>query len=342
MGKGYGSRKYSYLPNCVYVGDIAKFKLFAQKPELPYAVGSCFKARPHTPRQLDNDNCEFDINDIREVNTVDPLHRCLLHPPPRGRMEPGVVTFKIVGRIQAGDPNNTQVVSVGVLDSTIGLPTDIDILAKIYDPLYFNHIQDDVDIFRYTEYCYNRERAAYKHLVALQGSIILKYYGSFTISLPVDGEDPRDVRLILLENVPGSSMNEMDPSSFKQAERQEIMKAVADAERAVYTHKVVNTDIHPRNILIPPNSLDRGCRAVIVDFGLSYIISSYKKIYPLTGVTRTGPLFHCLDPDDNFREWVDWDWDAWINAECGHIKGSSRTFREECVLYNVTNRALGC
>lgn len=302
-GEGYGPRKNSYLPNCVYVGDIAKFKFCTQKPELPYAVGSCFKARSHTPKQLDNDNCEFNINDIREVNTVDPLHRCLLHPPPRGRIEPGVVTFKIVDWIQAGDPNNTQVVSVRVLDSTIGLPTDIDILAKIYDPLYFNHIQDDMDIFRYTEYCYNKERAAYKHLVALQGSIIPKYYGSFTISLPVDGEDPRDVRLILLENVPGSPMNKMNPSSFKQAERQEIMKVVADSERAVYTHKVVNTDIHPRNILIPPNPLDRGCRAVIVDFGMSYIISSYEKIYPLPGVTRTGPLFHCLDPDDNFREW---------------------------------------
>ncbi|KFY93496.1 hypothetical protein V500_03682 [Pseudogymnoascus sp. VKM F-4518 (FW-2643)] len=125
----------------------------------------------------------------------------------------------------------------------------------------------------------------------------------------------------------------MDPSSLKQSERQEIMKAVVDSERAVYARQVINSDIHPRNILLPPNPPDRGRRAVIVDFGISCIISDKHEEYPLPGVTRTAPRFHCLDPDDNFWEWVDWDWDAWINAEYGHVKGPRLTFREETKIY---------
>lgn len=171
-----------------------------------------------------------------------------MHPPLPGTVGPGVVEFRISEWVQAGDPNNSQVVVVRILNSTIDLPTDIDVLAKIYDPLYFNHIQDDVDIFRYNDLCYWSESTAYKQLVDLQGNIIPRYYGSFTITLSFDGEDPRDVRLILLEIVPGPSMDKLDPSSFKQSERQEIMKAIVDSERAVYAHKVLNRDIHPGNI----------------------------------------------------------------------------------------------
>lgn len=214
---------------------------------------------------------------------MDPFHRCLLHPPSRGKIEPGAVEFKIVDRVQAGDPNNSQVVAIRILNSTIDLPTDMDILAKIYDPLYFNHIQDDVDIFRYNDLCYRVENTTYKHLTGLQGSIVPKYYGSFTISVPVDGDNPRDVRLILQEIVRGASMENLDPSSFNQAERQEMMKAIVDSERAVYAHKVINGDMHPRNILFPPDPLDRGCRAVIVDFGISCIIPNVQKEYPLPG-----------------------------------------------------------
>lgn len=286
------------------------------------------------PRPLDiyqSLGYELDYDGQHERHTVDPFHRCLLHPPSRGKIEPGAVEFKIVDWVEAGDPNSSQVVAVRILNSTLALPTDVDILAKIYDPLYFNHIQDFVDIFQYNDFCYRRATAAYKHLADLQGGIVPKYYGSFTTSVPVDGDSPRDVRLILLEIVPGPSMDKLDPSSFKQEERQEIMKAIVDSERAVYAHKVANGDMHPRNILLPPDPSDRGCRAVIVDFGISSIIPDNRKEYSLPGVTRTAQLFHCLDTY-NFWEWIDWDWDAWINEVYADIKGSSITESERRVL----------
>ncbi|KAL5349847.1 hypothetical protein ACLOAV_004881 [Pseudogymnoascus australis] len=126
---------------CIVDGDIATFRFYTQKPDLPYAVGSCLKARPHTSKPPDNDNFPGletgprDKHLRHEIETVDPLHRCLLHPPPRGTVEPGEVEFKVVDWVQAGDPNNSQVVAVRILNSTLDLPTDVNVLAKIYDPL---------------------------------------------------------------------------------------------------------------------------------------------------------------------------------------------------------------
>ncbi|KFZ19242.1 hypothetical protein V502_03763 [Pseudogymnoascus sp. VKM F-4520 (FW-2644)] len=339
----YDEMDVDELPNCVVNGDIATFKFFTEKPELPYTVGSCLKAHPHTPQPPDNSNFpgyEFDYNPKSEKNTVRPFQRCLLHPPWPGKTEAGEVEFKIVDWVQAGDPNDAQVVAIRILNSTVDLPTDMDILAKIYDPLYFNHIKD-VEMFRYTDYCYRRESAAYKHLADLQGNIIPKYYGSFTISLPGDGNISRDVRLILLEIVTGQSMDKLDPSSFKQAERQEIMKAVVDSERAVYARKVINRDINPRNILLPPKQRHRDRRAVMVDFGISFIKPDLDDKTYLTGLADPPKSFHCIDPYDNFWEWVDWDWDAWINEQYAHIKGSSITPREESKIYVDNKRRTG-
>jgi serine/threonine protein kinase len=137
--------------------------------------------------------------------------------------------------------------------------------------------------------------------------------------------------MILLELVPGLSMNKLSPSGFKQTERQEMMKAVVDADRAVYLHKVINRDLDPRNVLFPLDSSDRGCRAVIVDFGISFINPYVNDKTYLTGLADPPKYFHTLDTY-NFFERIDWDWDAWINEVYADIKGSSITDREECVL----------
>lgn len=332
--------KSKSLPSCIVDSDFDTFNFFTQKPELPYTVGSCLKAHPHTPQPPDNDNFpgyEFNYSHNSEKNTVRPFQRCLLHPPWPGKTESGVVEFKIVDWMQAGDPNDAQVVAIRILNSTVDLPTDMDILAKIYDPLYFNHIPNNVDIFRYTDYCYRRESAAYKHLADLQGNIIPKYYGSFTISLPGDGNISRDVRMILLEIVPGPSMDKLDPSSLKQSERQEIMKAVVDSDRAVYARKVTNRDVSPRNILLPLKQPHRDRRAVMVDFGIS-CISPDLDDKNLAGLAHPPKRLYFFDTY-NFWEWIDWDWDEWIHEQYGHIKGSSLTLREKYVIHDAINEA---
>jgi hypothetical protein len=50
----------------------------------------------------------------------------------------------------------------------------------------------------------------------------------------------REVRLILIENVPGISMQNLNPSNFTKLERQTIMKAIIDSETALYNREIVH------------------------------------------------------------------------------------------------------
>ena len=88
---------------------------------------------------------------------------------------------KLVRPIRAGDKYKAQLVVVQVTSSSSPmLPTDVQLVAKIYDPLYFNH--DDTDPFYCVDNAYSHETAAYRKLSDLQGGILPKYFGSFTIS----------------------------------------------------------------------------------------------------------------------------------------------------------------
>ncbi|PGH07611.1 hypothetical protein GX51_01619 [Blastomyces parvus] len=61
--------------------------------------------------------------------------------------------------------------------------------------------------------------------------------GSYTLQWPIDGTTTRMVRLILIELVGGTSMQQLSPLKFSQRYCQDIMKAVIDAETSLYTSK---------------------------------------------------------------------------------------------------------
>lgn len=122
-----------------------------------------------------------------------------------------------------------------------------------------------------------REAAAYTALSKLQGTIIPKYYGSYSLKTPVDTSKTRSVRLIIIESIPSTSMQQLDPAAYSQLERQTIMKAVVDAESLIYTHNVMHNDVHPRNILLLDNVVTSHCRRVVMlDFGRSIVGRSRK------------------------------------------------------------------
>lgn len=298
------------------------------KPEFPYQVGKCFKVQPHIPPPADIKtwgDSELEHEDREERETVDPLGRCLLHPPAPGEVKPGEVELKIVSLVQAGDAKGTQLFTIRILNSTVvDLPTDVDILAKVYDPLYFDLVQVYKDPFRYNEYSYGQECAAYNQLGDLQGGIIPEFYGSFTLSLPDDQEKSREVRLILTEIVPGISMDKLRPSDFTQSERKELMKAFVDAETAVYDRSVKHRDLSPRNIMISSaKPLNQDRKVVIIDFGMSW---PNRMLWPLEnqglpGVSIT-PLLRRVEPPEYFESWIDWDWSAWIEHHYEHTRSS--------------------
>jgi serine/threonine protein kinase len=206
-----------------------------------------------------------------------PLDRCLLHPPAPGATGDSTIQLKIVDLVRAGDRHCAQLVTVQMdhVPPTKGLPIHENLLAKFYDPLYFNHEQDDVDPFLFTNQDYSIETAIYNKVPFLQGTIIPRFYGLFTLELPVpEKSTTRPVRLILMERVPGKSMDQLRPKDYSQSERQDIMKVIIDAESLLYTHGVWHKDVHPRNVMlvIDGSSVETPRpRVVIIDFGKAWI-----------------------------------------------------------------------
>lgn len=182
-------------------------------------------------------------------------------------------------------------------------PTGKCIVAKFFDPLYFDHEQDDV---------------------ALQGAIVPRYYGSYTCELPAPGENGlRSVRLILMSEVPGAPMHHVRPANYSQLQRQNILGAIIDAESCLYAMNVVHHDVHPRNVLILDGTVtDSRAQVVLIDFGNSSIgraansASHEKQGKYLPGVPIS-PLLRWNEAWWDYRQyvftdWIDWDWQQWL------------------------------
>ncbi|MCJ1260007.1 hypothetical protein MMC24_007847 [Lignoscripta atroalba] len=226
---------------------------------------------------------------------------------------------------------------VQVLEVTPNTPhgplTNLTLLAKFYDPLYYDHDQDDVDPFLCVDRDYSHETAAYTALAKLQGKVIPKYYGSYSLELSVNKTTKRFVRLILMELVPGSSMQQLDPVNSSQRERQTIVKSVVDIESLIYTHNVFHRDVFPRNILIlDRNARSRYGKVVIIDLASSDIGRSRFPEIPaeedkfLPGVPIS-PLLRWNearwpDPQTRFGTWVDWAWQPWLEHHYGSTRAS--------------------
>lgn len=210
---------------------------------------------------------------------------------------------------------------VQVSNCASSLPNSL--VAKFYDPLYFDHQQDDADPFLCVDCAYSHEAAAYVTLKELQGSVIPKYYGSYTLDLPAHSgggqEQCRQVRLILIEWVQDSmSMDKLDSKYFSQTERQTLMKAIVDTESAIYNHGIHHRDVHPRNVMIA--SPQRPSRVSFIDFGKS----SFKEPQcpqcssgaPIPPLLRWHGKWH---RHFSFCAWIDWDWQSWLQCTYGDI-----------------------
>ncbi|EER43150.1 conserved hypothetical protein [Histoplasma capsulatum var. duboisii H88] len=239
------------------------------KPDLPYVVGAVFAVRSHNPPSPTSTSydCSLTSEAAYERESMHPLDRCIKHPPLAGSDGPTTAELKIDGAVRIGDNHSAQLVTVQILHTSPPkmLPTDTNLLAKIYDPLYFDHEQDDVDPFLCVDRDYARETAADLALPQLYGTVIPNYFGSYTLQWPIDGTTTRLVRLILIELVSGTSMQQLSPMKFSQRDRQAIIKAIIDAETLLYTCNVRHGDIHPRNILLPNTA--KTWKITIIDFG---------------------------------------------------------------------------
>ena len=122
-------------------------------------------------------------------------------------------------------------------------------IAKFYDPLYYDHDQTGDDVFKLIDSTYPTEASAYTTVSKVRGPIIPHCYGSFTRSFPVMGgeaeaeaidEDNKEektmeellrcVGSILIEDIPGRKLYSLKARSLDVAQRQGILGAVICTE----------------------------------------------------------------------------------------------------------------
>ncbi|PYI25502.1 hypothetical protein BP00DRAFT_440714 [Aspergillus indologenus CBS 114.80] len=294
------------------------------KPPSPYNPGWRFQAQsyaPPDPTPVVQKCCISSKNERRERAQLSPVERCLKRTPLPGNEGDDTISLEVTGTLQAGDGHNSQVLTVEVLDSTSPSLSrkGTSLVAKIYDPLYFDDDDGYLDPFRCMDKYYTHEANAYPALRELQGRGIPTYFGSYTLSLPVDDDRSRAVRMILIEYVPGVTMADAQPGDFSQGDRQTIMKEIVDLES------------RPRNVILrsPAASSDddgdQQFRVVFVD--LAHALFNRRRDDPLT-LTLNYFLGEYISPllrwknsrrlASPFEDWVDWEWDPWLTAEFAH------------------------
>lgn len=327
------------------------------KPEPPYVKGSQFTVhlhRPPPPTPIIRNNCintTTDIEERRGIDSIDKaLERCNRHPPLPGNLEkPCYVRLELIGPVvQVGDGRNAQVVIVRVLHKSEGFNTlqkekevqpfqiGAHLIAKIYDPLYFNDEEGHLNPFLCVDWHYTHESRAYHVLSKMQGKEIPKFYGSYSIELPSVGHTFRSVRLLLIQRIRGPNLSAMNAKAFSQERRKGIMRSIIDFESRVYEHDILLADSFPRNIMmkLPQSTLDADSdederlgdeRLIFIDFAAAIfgrirddpIPPEYKPNLFLG--QYVSPLLRWkLTPTYNFGEWVDWDWLPWLKTVFEH------------------------
>ena len=299
------------------------------KPPFPYVPGNELSVVRHCPPPPPPSWSRVDLlrEASREREQVDVVTRCLRHPPSKGKLIPQeALRLRILDTIRAEDGKTSQLVSVCVIsagDSIIHRRDEI--VAKFYDPLYYNHYLDDIDPFLCADREYTREAAAYSRLSAFRITGIPEYYGSYSLEIPV-ANTSRFVRLILIQKIDGIPMHKLSPHDLSLSQRQAIMKGILDVESQIYKCDVRNHDIHPRNVIVQNVSSARP-EIVIIDFGFTLFGRSYdpegepeeeRAMLPGTYISprvrwgvRNGRHLLVM----NFKEWITWNWNAWLQSE---------------------------
>ncbi|CAN6660685.1 hypothetical protein TRVA0_032S01398 [Trichomonascus vanleenenianus] len=134
----------------------------------------------------------------------------------------------------------------------------------------------------------------------------------------------RQVRLILLEYIPGLSMKQFNPSKIPQDIRKKVMKKVIDVESLVYKRDVLLREVWPQNVIITETEFPRDIHLVFVGFHRALFqrgkLEGSEDRRDLHLGEYITPLVRWAELNDvwNFLKWIDWDWTPWIQSEYRH------------------------
>ncbi|PWY88292.1 hypothetical protein BO70DRAFT_420007 [Aspergillus heteromorphus CBS 117.55] len=300
-----------------------------------YGVGDTISIQSHNPPSpLSKKEIARRAASATWDQSLSPTELSLQNPPLPGSNGDGYAVIKLIDPVRVGYGKRSQIFVIKALNTSNlpHVPTDQDLVAKIYDPLSCEFDFDDEDPFLGVDYDYTHECGAYMHLSDLQGAVIPKFFGSFTLKIAV-GDRFRLIRLILIEKINGISMDRLNPESFTTEQRQTILKEIVDAESLLYERDVWHEDLYPRNVIIECSG-KAVVRVTVVDLGKSVIGRSRNPLDRdeeqryLPGVFIS-PLLRWnvyFRRQMFFEDWINWAWQEWLEDE---YKRTESTITEE-------------
>ncbi|KKY31853.1 hypothetical protein UCDDA912_g08142 [Diaporthe ampelina] len=182
--------------------------------------------------------------------------------------------LEIVDEVRVKDDGGAQIVVCRVSGEKD------EVVAKIYDPLYYgfaDRMWSDRprDVTYQADMDYAREVAAYSELDSqLGGTDIPKYHGSWTFQLPLDlpdGQKTRHVRLVLMEHIKGRPMTDLEPESFPEPTRLELVTRMIEVVARVQFAGVRHGDISQRNVMVCLAEPDVVERVALIDFNFAVV-----------------------------------------------------------------------
>jgi serine/threonine protein kinase len=240
--------------------------------------------------------------------------------------------LKIVGQIRVEDNMNSQIAMVQPLDGDgvelhlceSTLPSHM--VAKFYDPLYYNFQENRPDPFFNCDAAFAHETSAYHHLQPLQGTVVPRFHGSYTVDIPLrrDSPESRPVRAILYEYIPGFSLREIEVDGLTRQRRQEIMAGIIDVDCRMLQLGVNNLDLHPRNVIVTSGPKSRETSVCLIDFDWckcrARSEAGHLQQPILEPLSDQKVLNRWDDPDFSetmidFGHLVDWPWSHWLKHD---------------------------
>ena len=248
--------------------------------KVPYSVGFTTIATRHKPHHPYEEDCETDSPPILENRkTLSQLDYCLSSPTIGGKMLcQDTKALEITAIIRASRKQGAQLVIV-----------NNDMVAKIYDPLYYdnsNGCGGEIDVVYKAYSDYRTEAAVYQELQKSPAAqeVTPAFYGAWTIhvdTLKREGDQiwkyTRQVPLILIEYVRGDTMTDIDPLVLSEASRSSLMKKVMHAHSIIFCTGIVHRDVYPRNVIIVAPTNDEAYDTPnevfikVIDFNISRI-----------------------------------------------------------------------
>lgn len=117
-------------------------------------------------------------------------------------------------------------------------------VAKFYDPFYFDH--PHVDSILQAAQKVADETKAFEKLVDLQGVCVPEFYGCYSCSVP--GQQ-RSVYVLLMQYIPGVPLSCVDPADMSVERRKGVMELVRDMDEVLFGLGVSKLALSTRNTM---------------------------------------------------------------------------------------------